>query len=497
VFRATVVAAGVALFLAGSAGAADWTRYGGDAQLTNDVPLATATAAGIDAATAPDLQQRWGVQVNGGLVASPLYLQGAGASLSMIYVATESGEVAALNANTGALIWKRQLPTYETDDCGTYGVSSTGVIDGARGVLYVADANGDVYALELNTGADAPNWPVRLPLDPTTGYVWGGLTLAGSTLYAPVASYCDEPAPLSGLFPTGGLTAIDVDGATVGASFAVSGPNTLGGIWGYGGTSVDPLTGDLWTASGNSEPLGAGETKGFAEAVVELDPALDVLAWNRPSGIPSETLDTDFGSTPLLFQPNGCPPLAAAHNKNGELYVWRRDALGAGPIWSIKIGPDDLAAPFLGEPSWSADLQSLIVSNARVYDDAAPSGVSDYAAVVELTIGPNCTFPSQPTWISDTGKGTKPPALIVGDAVFVAGGDATSFSVLDAHTGELLRAFYLSDTLYSSPILAGDEVVIGNSSGSVFAFATTVTPPVAPAARERHVRRPRTLRASG
>ncbi|HEY3962099.1 MAG TPA: hypothetical protein VGL84_06190, partial [Gaiellaceae bacterium] len=89
--RATLVAAGVALILAGSASAGDWTRYGGDAQLTNDVPLATATAAGIDAATAPDLQQRWRAAVNGGLVASPLYLQGEGATLSMIYVATESG----------------------------------------------------------------------------------------------------------------------------------------------------------------------------------------------------------------------------------------------------------------------------------------------------------------------------------------------------------------------------------------------------------------------
>ncbi|HEY3962120.1 MAG TPA: PQQ-binding-like beta-propeller repeat protein, partial [Gaiellaceae bacterium] len=405
----------------------------------------------------------------------------------------------ALNANTGALIWKRQLPTYDTPDCGTYGVSSTGVIDRARGVLYVADADGKVYAFELSTGANAPGWPVRLPLDPTTGYVWGGLTLVGATLYVPVASYCDEPSPLTGLFPTGGLTAVDVDSATVGPSFAVSGPNhpnTLGGIWGYGGTSVDPLTGDLWTASGNSEPLGgANETKGFAEAVIELDPMLNVVAWNRPSGIPSEALDTDFGSTPLLFQPNGCPPLAAAHNKNGELYVWRRDALEAGPIWSVKTGPDDLAAPFLGEPSWSDDLQSLVVANARVYDDAAPSGVSHYAAVVEFTIGPNCTFPSQPTWISDTGLGTKPPTLIVGDAVFVAGGDATSFSVLDARTGDLLRAFYLGDTLYSSPILAGDEVVIGNSSGSVFAFSADASPSAATTARARHVRRVAPLRA--
>jgi hypothetical protein len=43
-----------------------------------------------------------------------------------------------------------------------------------------------------------------------------------------------------------------------------------------------------------------------------------VLAWNRPEGIPSVE-DNDFGAAPLLFQPPGCPPLAAANAKNGRV----------------------------------------------------------------------------------------------------------------------------------------------------------------------------------
>lgn len=274
------------------------------------------------------------------------------------------------------MIWQRKLPTFTTPDCGSYGVSSTGVVDEARGRLYVA-------------AADVPGWPVQLPIDTATGYVWGGLTLAGSSLYVPVASYCDEPDPATGAYPTGGLTAIDVDTASIGASFVVSGPDTLGGIWGYGGTSVDPLTGDLWTATGSSEPLGgASETQGYTEAVIELYPSLHVVGWNRPDGIPSETTDTDFGSTPTLFQPQGCPPLAAAYNKNGQLYVWRRDDVGAGSIWTVKIGPDDLDTPFIGEPSWSSDEQMLYVANARVYDTTAPDGVARYDAAVASSSAP-------------------------------------------------------------------------------------------------------------
>ena len=70
--------------------------------------------------------------------------------------------------------------------------------------------------------------------------------------------------------------------------------------------------------------------------------------------------------------------------------------------------------------------------------------------------------------------------------------------MLDAHTGELLRAFYLDDTMYSSPILAGDEVVIGNSAGGVFALATDASPPaLTTTARTRHVRRAAPLRVRG
>ncbi|HEV2591100.1 MAG TPA: PQQ-binding-like beta-propeller repeat protein [Gaiellaceae bacterium] len=471
------------------ASAGDWSRYGGDAQVTNNVPNDVGHAVGIDAAHADALQQKWRRDLDGAIVASPLYLDGTEGYRATVYVATEAGSVYALRARDGTVIWQRTFPTYVSPDpdCGNYGVSSTGVIDRARGVIYIAAADGTLHALDLVTGADAAGWPVQLPVDTLTAYVWGGLTLVGSTLYVPVASFCDDPSPTTGLYPTGGITAIDVGKPAVSGAFAVSPPGTLGGIWGWGGASVDPLTGDLWVATGNSEPLGDGEAQGYAEAVVQLDPSLGVVASNRPGGIPDAALDTDFGSTPLLFQPDGCPPLAAAHNKNGELYVWNRQNLGGGPIWSKEIGPDDLATPFTGEPSWSPELQELIVANARVYDQAVPSGVAHFSAAVAFTIGAGCTFPDAPSWISDVGQGTKPPALIVGDVAFVSGGDASVFTELNAATGAVLRAFFLESNLYAGSILAGNEIVAGNVGGTVFALAPKL-PPRPKGARQLHVR---------
>jgi outer membrane protein assembly factor BamB len=474
------------LALAPGASAAGWLRFGGDAQVTDDVPLADAPD-GFGVTNAGALQARWRTTLDATVVASPLYVGGTAPRAGVLYLATEAGSVYALRADDGALIWQRTLPTTTIDgdeDCGTYGVSSTGAVDEARGVLYVAAADGTVHALDLATGAEAKGWPLTLPIDTTTAYVWGALTLDGSDLYVPVSSYCDTPNPVTGAFADGGLIRVDVAQPAATARFEVSGPGTLGGIWGYGGASLDPLTGDIWVATGNSEPLGDGETKGYAESVVELDPSLHVVAWNRPTGIPDDNLDTDFGSTPLLFQPEGCPPLAAAHNKNGNLYVWRRDELGDGPVWTMKTGPDDVANPFVGEPSWSGDLQTLVVANARLYD--ATGAVERYDAAVGFKIGPGCAFPAAPTWAADAGTSTKPPALLVGDLAFVAGGASRAFTILDASDGTVLLTLSLSEPQLAAPILAGNEVVVADTAGNVYAIGSPA--PAAPAGL-LHVRR--------
>jgi len=483
-----------------SAGARDWLRFGGDNQLTNDV--ARADASGIDAADAGQLAVRWRAQLDGALVASPLYVSDVvinGRPRGVVYAATENGSVYALRADDGSVLWQRQLGTVSVPACReSYGVSSTGVADPALGRLYVIGASGLLYALDLASGTTVLGWPLQLIAETGGEYVWGGLTLSGGRLYVPVASYCDEP-DASVQYADGRLVAVDVATATVVQTFdVVPGPNNMGGIWGFGGSSVDPA-GDIWTATGNAWVYDTGcgcidETSGQGEALVELSPALSLLSSNRPPGIPSAVTDTDFGSTPLLFQPPGCPPLAAAHSKNGYAYVWDRDNIAAGPIWSALIGPDDLATPFIGEPSYSPDLNMLYIANARVY---GPDGPTHFDAAVAFGIGPGCTIADSPTWIADVGEGTKPPPLIVDDVAFVAGGNDGDLFALDARTGATLLTVGLDGLAYSPPALAGDKVLIGTAAGTLYAFAEQ--PSVITAPRNRTVAAPvraRTVRVT-
>ena len=471
-----------ALALALPAGASDWPRYGGNDQLTNEVPAER--AAGISVDTAARLSERWKATLDGRIVASPLFAEGVsvgGRPAGIVYVATGAGSVYALRVEDGSILWQRQLGAVDVSACGRgggaarYGVSSTGVIDRDRKSLYVISADGLLYALDLATGQVVSGWPVPVIASTQAEYVWGGLALVGNRLYVPVASYCDEPGT-GAEFADGRIVAVDVDNRTTGAIFdVVPGPSNLGGIWGYGGTSVDPATGHLWTATGNSQTYDATcdciiETVGFGESVVELDRDLNVLAANRPSGIPIDPPgDTDFGSTPLLFQPPGCPPLAAAHSKNGFVYVWQRDRLADGPIWSKKIGPADLANPFIGEPSYSSELNTIFVADARIY--GGQGEITYFDAVAAFTMGPGCTLPETPTWIAPSlGRGPKPPPLVVGDVLFVSGGyEPVSFAI-DARNGSLLRSVALDGAGFTPPAFARDKVLLSDAAGTVRAF---------------------------
>jgi outer membrane protein assembly factor BamB len=465
-----------ALAVAGVARASDagWLRYGGDAQLTNDPPVSL--APGFTAGSADRMSRLWSVRLDGSIIGSPLFVPGlsiGGHSTDVAYAVTEGGSVYALSARTGAVLWQRRLGTVQTCDA-QFGITGSPVIDPATQTLYVIGATGALHALDLATGTERGGWPVQLLAHPDVEYVWGGLTLEHGRVYVPVASYCDEPAA-DGTFADGRLIAVDAATGGLAAVFdVVPGADNLGGIWGYGGASVDPLDGSLWTATGNSWVFDPGcgcidEGAGFAESIVHLSPDLAPLASNRPSGLPSPIVeDTDFGSTPLLFQPAGCPPLAAAHAKNGYLYVWDRLSVAGGPIWQVRIGPDDLDDPFIGEPSWSESLQTLFVADARVYGD---EGVLRFDAAVAFRLGPGCTFPSAPTWIGFAGAGPKPPPLVVGDLVFVAGGNDSALYELDARDGSTLWAGALDGSGYSPPILADGAVLVGDQAGQLTAFA--------------------------
>jgi outer membrane protein assembly factor BamB len=434
-----------------------WLAYGHDAQLTNFAQL-----PGLTSKTARRLKLKWSAALDGSIIASPLYAN------ETLYVETEAGSVYALRPSDGAVRWQRTLGTVTTQSCGAYGLTSTGAIDFARNVLYAISADGLLHALSLADGTERAGWPVGITSDHADGeYVWGGLRLLRSTLYVGVASYCDV-AGSDGHLADGRLVGVDVRSARITATFdPVKGDGNLGGIWGWGGVSVDPAGKTLWTGVGNSHVYDAScscytDNAGLGDSMVKLTPDLRVLGSHRPKALP-DGLDFDFGSAPLLFRPRGCKPLAAANDKNGWMYVWNRDRLKYGP--KVGFGLGDGITAFVGQPSYAPQLRMLFDSHA--YATRGGKKIGD--GVQAFSVDAHCKVKRR--WLTVVGEGQEPPPLVVGDVVFAPGGDKGGYTALDARTGKPLWRFTTAWGTISPAIAAGSRIFAGDLGGTIRAFA--------------------------
>jgi len=433
-----------------------WTAEGGDSQLTNQARYGPASLAHV-----ATLGLAWQRRLDGAVVSSPLGLG------SRLFIATVGGVVAALDAADGSELWEDRLGTHEAVGCGSWGVSSTGAIDVMRGLLYVANADGLVHALDLETGTEVPGWPVRVTDRPEVEYVWGGLRLVRDRLYVPIASYCDVP-DAQGRYADGRVVALGLPGGAVAATWdTVPGPDTMGGVWGFGGVSAEPDGSAIYTAVGNSTVFDPAcgcnvDNAGFGDSVVRLTPDLVPTASDRPANVPAVD-DYDFGAAPLLFEPPGCPPLAAANNKDNYLYIWDRNNLAKGPIYqtTVENGP----SPFVGAPSWSARLNTLFDSGAKILlaNQVAAGGVT------AIRVGRGCSF--TPVWRSVFGDRTQPAPLVFGDVLVAVGGHRGGFAVLDAASGKTLWSFATDAPTFAPPIALGNAIVTADYAGVVRLFA--------------------------
>jgi outer membrane protein assembly factor BamB len=226
---ASAAALGATTPAAPTDGGQDWTTWGYDVQRTgfnpNEHTLGPTTVHG--------LRLLWSFPFalksdNAPVLASGVLVNDV--PISLIYAGDRTGTFHAVNADTGAEVWSRQLGTNVTC-AGVLGVTDTAVIDRSTNLLYVAGGDGKLYALDLATGQDAPGWPLQITSFPNE-YVWSAITEFDGSLYVAIASRCD------GLGTNyGRVVRVDPLSVTQTAAFYVTdGPNTGvwgGGVWGW------------------------------------------------------------------------------------------------------------------------------------------------------------------------------------------------------------------------------------------------------------------------
>jgi hypothetical protein len=430
---------------------ASWSSFGHDAQID---AFTVAPAFTTDVKSFRLVAK---AELDGGIVASPLAATVTGRGL-VVFAATEAGSAYAVDGG-GNVLWHHALGTVVTNGgCGTYGVTSTGALDAKRGLLYVIGASGLLHALRLTDGSEAPGWPVRVVTRRRTEYVWGGLRLVGNRLYVGVASYCDEP-DRRGVPAEGRLLAYDVaNPAQTPTEFdPVPGMDNLGGVWGWGGVSVDP-DGDLYTGVGDAEPdVDTGSSDSMVELTADLS---ETLGANRPI-LGTAGDDVDLGAAPVLFHPRGCAPLLAANSKSGDLLVWRQDDLVRGPVARIPLS--DGADAFVGAPSWSPVTQMLYDSGAT----AQKSG-KRLVGTMALAVTKSCTFAKR--WFVATGDGSQPEPLVAGDLVASTGGSDGGFVVARAQSGVVTWRYPTKAATLGPLVEAAGVLIGGDLDGNLYLF---------------------------
>lgn len=210
-------------------------------------------------------------------------------------------------------------------------------------VLYVGGGDGQVYALNALTGAVIWHTPVATVSGQS--FLWSSPSVYNGSVYEGTSSPCDVNV-------RGALVQLSATtGAIQNIFYVVPSGCIGGGIW--GSPTVDTATGTIYVATGDPSPCSQAEP--YADAVLALrasDLSL-ISSWQVPPA--NQFKDSDFGTTPTLFTAtiNGAVvPLLGVGNKDGIYYAFNSTAIGSGPIWQDQLWPSGVN-PTGGEGSIS------------------------------------------------------------------------------------------------------------------------------------------------
>jgi uncharacterized repeat protein (TIGR01451 family) len=361
------------------------------------------------------------VNFNGAIVgnvyAQPLYVEG-GPNGPVVIAATESNNVYALDAITGAIIWQRNLGAPAPGMgliTGGVGITGTPVIDLPSRSLFlvsvISGPNNMVYSLNVDTGATNPGFPIDVnasfpDFSSSLHMQRGALMLLGNKVYIPYGGYADQ-----GNYH-GRVLGVSLDGSQPGEWVTTS---LKSGIWNPGGIASDGTS--LFVVTGNAP--GGTTPWGGSEAVIRLQPGpvfsgLTTDFW-APTNWPAlDSSDVDLGgSNAIILDVPGATPsalvLAIGKDRNG--YLLDRANLGG-----------------IGAP-----IAQGIVSAGQVINSAATYRTSQGTFVVLRP--PNGTL----TTFKITA--TNPPAIATGWTVTSAGRTSPFVTSTDGINNPIVWAY--------------------------------------------------------
>ncbi|MEO6969776.1 MAG: PQQ-binding-like beta-propeller repeat protein [Chthoniobacterales bacterium] len=449
-----------------TSGAQNWPGYLFDNGHSSTNTLATAITPSnastlVTDWTFVDPQPTMQGQPPAGLYAGPTVVNG------VVYIGSNTGMFYALDEATGAVLWQQLLGFTSPTTCSNgHGVTSTATVvtDPVSGTLtvYVGGGDGYLYALNAATGAIVFRQyvcDIGGGTRQNLGFIWASPTIINAKMYLGFASQCDQPLVRSA------IKSFDQHTGALLRTFWTLPPGLTGaGVWSTAATDGK----SLWFTTGN------GATGGHSFAIVKLNASnLRFLTeWVAPIGV---DLDWGSSPGLFRGTINGVSTqLVGANQKSGIFYAFDANHLENGPVWSYLVGTSETFAvgADLGASVWDATGRALYVGanqttiqsqvfagSVRRFDPSTGSVIWETG----LTGGPVMGSPTM-DGAGVLAAGTYNITNLTLNAVYL----------LDSSNGNILKTIGQPHTIvFAQPVFADNHLFVANgsaSSGQLTAF---------------------------
>ncbi len=487
-------------------GASDWPMFGQNVSNTasNTTPL-----FGMAPQYVTNLTPKWIFTTGGDVSARAAVVNG------IVYFPDWGGNIWAVGAAAGHVLWSHQLSDYGLAP-GTISRTAPAVVNGVLyiGTLY-ANSGPTGWVLAINALTGALIWKVQPTTSNPFPQITGALTVAAGNVYVPMSSK-EEAMASSGSSSyqccsvSGSVVALNAaTGAKLWETFMVPSGYSGGAVWGSSPV-VDMARGTVFVTTGNNysiptDPayvncIAAGGTAAscespdnYADSVVALDMYSGAVKWVSRLENWNQTAEgiingSDFWNNDCFATLTNCPPapgpdydfgsapneitytigktaktILGAGQKSGIYYALDPDT--GGVLWKTQVGPGSLAGGIL----WGSASDGV-----RIY-----VAISNFNGLAYTSLGRPASLGSAGSWaalspvtgkilwqVPDPNGAVDLAPLAVSTGVVYAGsmaGSATAPTMfaLNAADGSIIWSYAAGSSVNAGATIVGNKVFWG------------------------------------
>lgn len=425
----------------------------------------------------------------------------------VVYFPDWGGNLWALDAATGAVIWQHQLSDYGLP-AGTVSRTSPAVQDHT---VYIGTQAG-AFLLAINAKTGDLRWKTQLEIQ-SGAVLTASPAVLGDVIHIGVSGVTQEVAVGNDNVPCcsfrGSEVAVNArTGAILWKTFMAPSGYTGTAIWGSNAV-VDARRNTVFIGTGNnfSTPTDpayvncilAGGTPKFClspddhvDSIVALDPGTGRIKWSQrltdgddwnaacirsPVGtncpIPTG-LDSDFGSAPNEFSVR----LSKAHGRQDGHHDEYQDIIGAGQksgiysafdpdtgdfLWGTQVGPGGTA----GGIQWGSatDGARIYVAIANSNHQQSAVGTAGSWSALDPTTGEILWQIPDPNGAQDIGPMTVANGVVYAPSTGAATASTANMFALDAATGKVMWSFPSGGSVNAGAVVVDGTVYWGSGYG--------------------------------